>query len=219
MSRYGNIFLLDAIDPDQFVGDVGRVKVHQPNPGQALDCLQASEEFGQQRPAAQVQAVERGVLGHEHQLPNAVGGQFLGLGRHLVDRLARIRAAHLRNRTETAQTIAPLGDLQVRQMWQRESSSAAIGQRVAGRRPEKGTVPICRNGPRVLRTNGDCPLFLFCTCRRDACTTTLCRHHNFVPGEDADQLVDLRVLLQKRLPIALGKATGDNHLPQPPLLL
>ena len=108
-------------DPDQFVGDVGRVKVHQPNPGQALDCFQASEEFGQQWPAVQVQAVERGVLGDQHQLPNAVGGQLLGLGHHLVDRLARIRAAHLRNRTKTAQTIAPLGDLQVRQMWQRES--------------------------------------------------------------------------------------------------
>ena len=121
---------------DQLVGYVHRIEVHQANPVEPVDLLQLAEQFDEPRLAVQVHAVVRRVLGHDHQLAHAVGGQLTGLGDHFFDRLGGVLAAHLRDRAERAQPVAAFGDLQEREMLRRDSQPGRVGQRVGRRRVE-----------------------------------------------------------------------------------
>ena len=222
---------------DQLVGHVQRIQVHQPDPVEALDLVQAAEQFGQPGPAVGVHAVERRVLGHEDQLPHAVGRQLLGLGRHLLDRLAGIRAAHPRNRTESARPVAALGDLQIGHVRQRDPQPAPVRQGRTGRRTEKGDWSHLPERPEgCCAQMGPVPLFLAtivlpaiggAALRLTHPTRTSCvavfqlpdGGDNFIPGENANYSIQPGKPLEQPLPVALGETAGHDHPPQPPRLL
>ena len=87
------------------------------------------EEFGAGTPTAVAAA-------------DAVGCQFFGLGCHLLDRLAGIGAAHVRDRTKTAKPVAAFGDFQVSQVSERKPPPAEIRQRIARGRKEHGPLLV-----------------------------------------------------------------------------
>ena len=113
MSRYGTTFGDDRQGLVQLVGEVVRVVVEDADPVDPLDLVELAEQLGEPGPAVEVDAVIGHVLGDEVQLADAVGGQLAGLLDDLLDRLGDVLAAHVGDRAEGAEPVAPLGDLEV----------------------------------------------------------------------------------------------------------
>ena len=143
----------------------------------------------------QVHAVVRRVLGDDDQLAYAVGRELLGLGDDFLDRLGGVLAAHLRNRTERAEPIAALGNLQVREVLRRDPQTVAVGQCTNRRGSEHG--PLLVEVPdQAVGDAGD----LFA-------------------AEDADEVVDAGTVFEQLLFLSLGQAAGDDHAARAALLL
>ena len=171
----------------QLVGEVVRVVVEDPDPVDPLDLVQLAEQLGQAGAAVEVDPVIGHVLGDEVQLADAVGGQFAGLLDDLLDRLGDVLAAHVRDRAEGAEPVAPLGDLEIGQM--------------LGGDPEPGPVVLGLDGGGAE----DGPLLV------EVAHDPVGDLGDLLAAEDADDLVDLGHLLQEHLALPLGQAPGDDH--------
>ncbi len=149
--------------------------------------LQLAQQFGQPRLAVQVEAVVGGVLGHDHQLAHAVGGQLAGLGHHFLHRLRVMFAAHFGNCAERTQPVAAFGDFQKREVPRRDPHAGCVGQRM-----RRGGVE-------------DRPLFF------ESAQEPVGHLGDLLATEDADQVVDLRARIEQRLVLPLGEAARDDH--------
>ncbi len=176
------------------VGEVVRVVVEDPDPVEPVDLVELAEQLGQPGPPVQVHAVIGHVLGDQVQLADAVGGEFAGLLDDALDRLGDVLAPHVGDRAEGAEAVAPLGHLEVGQMF--------------GGDPEPGPVVLRldRGGPE------DGPLLV------EVAHDPVGDLGDLLAAEDADDLVDLGHLVQEHLALAFGQAAGDDHpldLPEP----
>ena len=108
----------------------------------------------------------------------------------------------LGDRAETAQAVAPLGDLHERQVPRRDPQPVGVCQRPRRARGKTASAarPDCRRPEPAAAA------------RRQP----LGRRADLVAGEDPHQLVDPRILLQQRLPVALGQAAGHDDAAGPP---
>ena len=83
-----------------------------PEPLDPVHFGQFPEQFGQGTAAVQVQAVIGRVLGDQHELTDALGGQRTGFGDQILHRHGTVRTADVRNRTVGAAAVAAFRDLQ-----------------------------------------------------------------------------------------------------------
>ena len=121
---------------DEAIGEMDRVEIHEPDPLDPVDLLEFFEQFHEPGLAVEVHSVVGRVLRDDHQFLHAVGGQFLGLADHLLDRLGGVLAPHLRDRTEGAGAVAALGDLEVGHVPRRDPHAAGVVERPGGRGAE-----------------------------------------------------------------------------------
>ena len=92
----------------QFLVDVHRVKVHEPNPVQPFDLVQFDQQLGQTRFAVQVHPVVGRVLGHDDQLADTLLSQLFRFGDYVLNRFGGVLASHLGDRAECAKSITTL---------------------------------------------------------------------------------------------------------------
>ena len=95
-------------------------------------------------------------------------------------------APHVGDRAEGAEAVAPLGDLEVGQVLRRDPEPGPVVLGLDGGGPE--------DGPLLVEVAHDPVGDL----------------GDLLAAEDADDLVDLRHLLQEHLPLPLGQAPGDD---------
>ena len=91
----------------------GGISVVQPDPFDAFYVGQGMEQARQLALFVQIEAVVGQLLGDEQQFFYATPGQVSGFGHQLIDRATDVLAAHQRNGTERAGTVAAFRDLQV----------------------------------------------------------------------------------------------------------
>ncbi len=184
-----------AQDVVQLLGEELRVAIQNPNPVDALDVLELTEQLGQPGPAVEVDAVIGHVLRHEDELADAVGGQLLGLLDDPLDRLGDVLAPHEGDCAERAEAIAALGDLQIGEVPRRDPQPGAVVLRLDRCRPEHLTL-LVQAAQQPGGNLGD-----------------------LLAAEDADDMVDLGELFEQPLALPLGQAAGDNDpLDVPPPL-
>ena len=85
----------------------------EPDPFDAVDAAQAAQQLGEHPPAVEVDAVVGRVLRNDHQLPDALRGQFAGLFLQLLHRDGDVAAADERDGAVAALPVAAFGNLQV----------------------------------------------------------------------------------------------------------
>ena len=172
----------------KLVGEVARVIVEDANPVELVNLVQLTEQLGQTRPAVEIDAVIRHVLGDQDQLADAVTGQLAGLVDHLLDGLGDVLAPHVGNRTEGTQAVASFGDLEVGEVAGRDPQPRAVVLGLHGRGAEERALlaqahPGCgripgrfppgrrRRPPGRLRETGRARAS-FCRSARQPATTT-----------------------------------------------
>ena len=112
---------------DHLVGEARRVGVHQPKPADVGQlAVERPQQARQAAGRADVVAVAGGVLSDQVQLDRAVGGQLLGLGQNLPDRLGPHRPADAGDRAEAAPLVAPLGHAEVSPVPRRQAEAGAV---------------------------------------------------------------------------------------------
>ena len=170
----------------EFIGEVARVVVEDADPVELFNLVQLAEQFGQPRPAVEIDAVIGHVLRDQDQLADAVAGQLAGLFDHALDRLGHMLAPHVGDGTEGAEPVASFGDLQVGQVPGRDPQPRAVVLGLHRRRAEDRA---------LLVQPAQDPL-------GDA--------RDLLAAEDADDLVHLGELLEQDILLPLGQAAGDD---------
>ena len=139
---------------EHIVGDRGGVEVEQPNPGQALDRVEPSQQSSKRSTFTAVDAEEGGVLRDEQQLPNAALGQRFRLADDGVGGPAPILAAERWNDAEGAGVVAAFGDLHVGIVARRRQEARGRGVVEVGGEGRRSAFGARRSavriGPRCL---------------------------------------------------------------------
>src|SRR5438445_9089740 len=88
-----------------------RIRVHHPHPLDAVCMRQLAKEMGQGILLPKVLAIARGILRHQDQFLHAFFSKLMCLCDDRSKTTAAKMAAHLRNETESARTVATFGNL------------------------------------------------------------------------------------------------------------
>ena len=118
---------------DEFVAEMGGVRVEQANPEIAVDLVDRFEQMNQRNAAAGIHELGRAgfffpeihsvigrVLADEVELLHAFRDQIFDFSDNAMDRAGAMFAAHLRDDAKRARMIAALGDFHVSRMRRRQ---------------------------------------------------------------------------------------------------
>ena len=99
---------------DQAGGDIARVSIHDPDPGEVGDRRdEPVQQGGQPIPQPQIATIVTGVLGNEDDLADAASGEVDRIGDDLFGRPADGGALDRRDRAERTGPATPVGDLEI----------------------------------------------------------------------------------------------------------
>src|SRR5207247_10850773 len=93
--------------------DAGWIAVEQADPADSVNGRKLAKQFGKHRPAVEIVAVLRRILGDEVQLFHALLCQPRGLFENLFNRFAGVRPAKRGDRAEGALVIAAFADFKI----------------------------------------------------------------------------------------------------------